>query len=60
MKDTRLYLSSYVLQQDMRIRMPKAIIENLGVEKGTTFFDIYLDTSREEIVLKVHKGDDEK
>ncbi len=40
--------------------MPKAIIENLGVEKGTRFFDIYLDTSREEIILKVHKGDEEK
>jgi len=60
MKDTRLYLNTYVLQQDMRIRMPKAIIENLEVEKGTTFFDIYLDTSREEIILKVHKGDEEK
>lgn len=60
MKASRLYLSTYVLQQDMRIRMPKAILENLGIEKGKTLFDIYLDTSCGEIVLKIHKEDVKK
>lgn len=40
--------------------MPKVIIENLGVEKVTAFFDIYLDIPREEIIGKFHKSDEEK
>lgn len=28
-----IYLDTYVLQQDMRIRMPKSIISNMNVEK---------------------------
>lgn len=28
-----IYLDTYVLQQDMRMRMPKNILENLNVEK---------------------------
>lgn len=54
MNDNAIYLDTYVLQQDMRIRLPKAIITNLDAEKGTTLFDIYLDTKEKEIILKVH------
>ena len=44
MKDEELiYLDTYVLQQDMRIRMPKSILENLNVEKGKSRFKIYYD-----------------
>lgn len=53
--DNRIYLDSYVLQQDMRIRMPKAIIENIGAEKGKTVFDIYFDPTKGEIVLAKQK-----
>ena len=42
MNDTNIYLDTYVLQQDMRIRLPKAVLSNLNVEKGKTKFDIYL------------------
>ena len=42
MTDSCIYLDTYVLQQDMRVRMPKAILSNMGVEKGKTTFDIYL------------------
>ena len=31
-----IYLDTYALQQDMRIRLPKSILNNLPVEKGTT------------------------
>jgi hypothetical protein len=48
-----VYLDTYVLQKDMRIRLPKEIIHNLNIQKGTTFFDIYLDSVKKEIVLKV-------
>ena len=31
-----IYLDTYVLQQDMRVRLPKSILSNLNVEKGKT------------------------
>lgn len=46
------YLDTYILQQDMRIRLPKSIITNLGAEKGITKFDIYLDAKNNSIILK--------
>jgi len=51
-----IYLDTYLLQQDMRIRMPKTIISNLNAEKGKTMFDIYLNPGEGAIILKVHKG----
>ena len=36
MAESCIYLDTYVLQQDMRVRMPKAILSNMGVEKGKT------------------------
>ena len=34
MNDESIYLDTYVLQQDMRIRMPKSILSNIGAQKG--------------------------
>lgn len=48
-----IYLETYVLQQDMRIRMPKTILANMAVEKGKTQFSIYLDKENNELVLKI-------
>lgn len=56
MSDSRnkeIYLSTYILQQDMRIRMPKQILNNLGIVKGKTTFDIFLNNETEEIILRV-------
>lgn len=55
MNDTNIYLDTYVLQQDMRIRLPKAVLSNLNVEKGKTKFDIYLDSDEETLVLRIHE-----
>lgn len=55
MNDTNIYLDTYVLQQDMRIRLPKAILSNLNVEKGKTEFDIYLDSDEKSLVLRIHE-----
>ena len=53
MKDEELiYLDTYVLQKDMRIRTPKSILANLDVEKGKSRFMIYYDKSNETLVLK--------
>ena len=38
----------------MRVRMPKAILSNMGVEKGKTKFDIYLDSRDNSLVFRIH------
>ena len=48
-----IYLDAYALQQDMRIRLPKSILNNLPVEKGTTKFSIYLDQEKNELILRI-------
>ena len=53
MEKDLIYLDTYLLQQDMRIRLPKAILPNLSAEKGKTKFEIYLDKKNVELRLKV-------
>ena len=48
-----IYLDTSSLQQDMRIRLPKAILNNLPVEKGTTKFTIYLNPEEKELILRI-------
>ena len=50
-----IYLDTYVLQQDMRVRLPKSILSNLNVEKGKTKFDIYLDSDETALVFRIHE-----
>lgn len=52
-------LDTYVLQQDMRIRLPKSILANLDAEKGVSKFDIYFDMKNKSIILKI-SGDTER
>ena len=54
MKEADIYLDTYVLQQDMRVRLPKAVLSNMKLEKGNTKFDIYLDSSENSIILRIH------
>lgn len=60
MKNTTIYLDTYVLQQDMRVRLPKSILSNLNVEKGKTKFDIYLDSNNKSLILKIREERDTK
>lgn len=48
-----IYLDTYVLQQDMRIRLPKSVLNNLPVERGTTKFSIYFDQEKNELILRI-------
>ncbi|MBU5279515.1 AbrB/MazE/SpoVT family DNA-binding domain-containing protein [Ligilactobacillus animalis] len=50
-----VYLDTYILQQDMRIRLPKTILQNMNVEKGETHFDIYLNREDQSLILKPTK-----
>ena len=55
-----IYLDTYVLQQDMRIRLPKSILANLDAEKGVSKFDIYFDTKSKSIILKISEDTEGK
>lgn len=52
MDDDLIYLDSYILQQDMRVRMPKSILENLKLTKGKSKLKIFYDKTNCCIVLK--------
>lgn len=54
-EDGFVYLDTYTLQQDMRLRLPKTIIENMGVIKGKTAFDIYMKNDKSILIIKVSK-----
>lgn len=55
-----IYLDTYVLQQDMRVRLPKSILSNLEVERGKTKFDIYLNPEQKTLEFRVHKQENEE
>ena len=55
-----IYLDTYVLQQDMRVRLPKAILTNMNVEKGKTQFDIYLNSKNNSLIFKIHEKCEEQ
>lgn len=57
MPEACIYLDTYVLQQDMRIRLPKSVISNLDAQKGKTKFDIFLETESKSLILKIHSED---
>ncbi|MBQ6253023.1 AbrB/MazE/SpoVT family DNA-binding domain-containing protein [Ruminococcus sp.] len=52
MKNDLIYLDTYILQQDMRIRLPKSILSNLSVEKGKSKFSIYIDRTNNRLILQ--------
>ena len=54
-----IYLDSYILQKDMRIRMPKAILANLSAKPGETMFEIFYDPQNSRIILKKAEEKDE-
>lgn len=49
----RIFLSTYLLHRDNRIRLPKVIENNLPVVPGETHFDIYFDVKSRELILKI-------
>lgn len=56
-KQALVLLDSYTVQQDLRIRLPRCVEDNLGVRRGTTRFDIYLDVEGGVLVLKPRSAD---
>lgn len=48
-----IYLDSYIVQKDMRIRLPKSILTNMSLEKGKSMLDFYFDKKQNALVLKL-------
>lgn len=53
MNDELIYLDSYLVQKDMRIRLPKSILTNMNVKKGKSMLDFYFDKNQNALVLKL-------
>ncbi|NCC15736.1 MAG: sucrose-6-phosphate hydrolase [Clostridia bacterium] len=59
MDENLIYLDTYLLQQDMRVRMPKSILENLSLEKGKSKFKIYYDKINTQLILRVVEDEED-
>jgi antitoxin component of MazEF toxin-antitoxin module len=59
MSEDLIYLDTYLLQQDMRIRLPKSVLTNLNVERGLSHFQIYYDKINDSLVLKPERKQQE-
>lgn len=55
MEKELIYLDTYVIQKDMRIRLPKSILNNMNAIKGESEFDFYYDKKENSLVLKLSK-----
>lgn len=53
MNKNLIYLDTYTLQQDMRIRLPKSVLANMNIQKGKTKLEIYFDKEDNVLVLKL-------
>ena len=60
MNEELIYLDSYVVQKDMRIRLPKSILTNMNIEKGKSMFDFYFDKKQNALVLKLSDNQEVK
>lgn len=47
-----VFLDTVLLQQDMRVRLPKALVVNIDGKPGQTHLDVYFDAISKNIVLK--------
>ena len=60
MKKDYIYLNSYIIQKDMRIRLPKQILKILNLENGVSYLDFYMDSESKTIILKPAKKRENK
>lgn len=57
MADTPVYLDSYTLQSDLRIRLPKSIVGNLNVVPGKTCFSFFYNSKDHTIIMKLNPSE---
>ena len=59
MNKDKIYLDTYIVQKDMRIRLPKEILKIFNLSKGISTLDIFVDSKNNQIVLKPAVSDKE-
>ena len=47
-----MFLDSVLIQQDMRVRLPKSLLVNIDGKAGKTKLEIYFDANTREIILR--------
>mgnify|MGYP000601041082 CR=1 FL=1 len=47
-----VFLDSVLLQQDMRIRLPKSVLVNIDAHDRVKRLDVYFDAITKEIILR--------
>ena len=52
MNKDKIYLDTYIVQKDMRIRLPKEILKIFNLSKGISTLDIFVDSKNNQIVFK--------
>ena len=52
MNDDLVFLDSVLLQQDMRIRLPKSLLVNINGVPGTTRLEIYFNATTKDIIIR--------
>jgi hypothetical protein len=52
MEKNLVFLDSVLLQQDMRVRLPKSLLVNIDGKAGKTKLEIYFDANTREIILR--------
>lgn len=52
METELVFLDTVLLQQDLRVRLPKSIIVNIEGKPGQTRLNVYFDAITKNIVLK--------
>lgn len=55
-----VFLDSVLLQQDMRIRLPKSLLVNIEGKAGETRLDVYFDAVTKEVILRNSNNQDNK
>lgn len=60
MEKNLVFLDSVLLQQDMRVRLPKSLLVNIDGKAGKTKLEIYFDANTKEIILRNPKLYDKK
>lgn len=52
MNDDLVFLDSVLLQQDMRIRLPKSLLVNINGVPGKTRLEIYFNAATKDIIIR--------
>ena len=59
METKMVCLGTYVLQKDMRMRLPKSLLSNLPLVCGETVLAVYVNSAKNEIVLRIENKEED-